>query len=1033
TQPRRIAAVSIATFVAKELDCSLGMEVGYKIRFGDFDSAKTCIKFMTDGILLAEIESDPYLYQYDTLIIDEAHERSLNIDFILGYLKTLLPKRKDLKVIISSATIDTDLFSKAFGNAPVINVSGRMFPVEVLYMDPCSDENLELSYVDSAITAVHDILDSYDTGDILVFMPSERDIHETCKHLTSQIKGHVTEILPLYSKLGRSQQELIFKAGKRKIVVATNIAETSITVPGIRFVVDTGVARILSYSPKLRTSRLPIEPISQASAQQRKGRCGRVAEGLCIRLYSEDDFKSRIPFTVPEIKRCNLAGVVLTMIAHNLGDIENFPFLEPPSGQAINEGYAVLRELGAIDENRHLTKLGKQMAKLPLDPQIARMVIAASKENALREVRIIASALSVIDPRERPLEKQELADQVHRQFAVQGSDFLGFVRLWDTWHLECKSKSQNKMRKYCTDHFLSYMRMREWADVHKQLCEITDKMGIFSVNKTSASDDAVHRSLLTGLFSNCAKKNEQTNSYRGTKGKELFIFPGSTVSKSRPDWIMCHEIVETSQVFGRIAAPVNPKWIEELGQHLCSRTYGDPWFDSETGFVRVKERITLFGLPVAEHDGVHYGHINPQKASEVFIQEGLVNEMLNADFKFYSHNKKLRHDIEKMEDKLRTRSLFAGDKAVYDFYAQRLQNVTSVKDLKNYIYKNKNDKSLFMSNEDLLTNSIPEIMEYPEYLFIGEKKFPLHYEFDPGTDKDGVTVRLPETDIAIIPQEVFSWLIPPLWPQMVREIIRNLPKEIRKKLIPVNEKIDEIISHLNYSHESFGKNFLRIISDLYKIEIDTNTPISLPDHLVMRIELTDKNGRIVKEGRVSDIFEKSVPQNETVDSNWIKLVKKFEQRGLTEWSFGDLQDRISVISSENSIPLYGYQALKRSEGAVDLLLFPSAEKALPVHKDGVKALLDIMFSEDFCWIEREMKIPEQLKILCVPLGGANNIKANLYNSIHEFLLRLPDNVPTKKEQFKKLCERVKKESRGIGYEAVSLLEKSVNLLNRNYS
>lgn len=1037
TQPRRIAAVSIAAHVAQELHCTLGKEVGYKIRFSDYDSEQTCVKFMTDGILLAEIENDPDLLQYDTLIVDEAHERSLNIDFILGYLRVLLSRREDLKIIISSATIDTNLFSKAFNNAPVINVSGRMYPVEVLYLNPQQQDKQDYSYIDAVNNAVHDILNLEEPGDILIFMPSERDIRETCDQLRSEIKDKLN-IMPLYSKLGRSQQEQIFKSSdKRKIVVATNIAETSITVPGIRFVVDTGLARILRYAPKLRTSRLPIEPVSQASAQQRKGRCGRVADGVCIRLYSEEDFLNRSPFTTPEIKRSNLAGVILTMIAHNLGDIEQFPFLEPPSRQAISEGYAVLRELGAIDENKRLTKTGKQMARLPLDPHIARMVIAANKENALREVRIIASALSIVDPRERPLEKQEQADQMHCKFIVQGSDFLTYVRLWDTYQHQWRNlKTQNKMRKFCTEHFLSYVRMREWHDVHNQLCEITSKMNLFRVNSIPASNDAIHKSLLAGLISNCARKNNQGSSYQGTKGKELFIFPGSSVNKSRPDWIMCHEIVETSQVFGRTVAPVNPKWIEELGNHLCNRTYGEPWFDSETGFVRVTERITLYGLPLVEHHGVHYGRINPAKASSVFIQQGLVEEGLNADFAFYRHNKRLRRKIERMEHKLRTHSLFAGEKAIYDFYCQRLHGITSSRDLKKYIYMNK-DKSLFMNEEDVLTGDIYRIQDYPDHLYLGEKKFHLYYKFAPGDKKDGMTVRIPETDMPIIPQDVFSWLIPSLWPYKIRELIRNLPKSTRKKLMPVNEKAAEITSNLKYSPDTFENCFSRTVFNLYGIEIDPQelSRIILPDHLVMRIEVIDSDGKIVREGRGKSVFESSIPQRKStfIDTNWANMIQKYELRGLREWSFGDLEDYVSLESSQNGMPLYGYQALKPVQDSVDLVLNSSQEQADETHKMGVKKLLEIVCVDEFSWIEREMKFSEHLRLLCIPLGGTKSVKEKLFGSICDYLLRLPDKVPRKKEQFEKLCVRIRKEARGIGYEAVDLLEKSINMLNQNYA
>ncbi|NLG16091.1 MAG: ATP-dependent RNA helicase HrpA [Fibrobacter sp.] len=1034
TQPRRIAAVSIANRVAEELHCNVGEEVGYKIRFHDHDSPSTSVKFMTDGILLAEIEQDPFLYRYDTLIIDEAHERSLNIDFLLGYLRNLLKRRPDLKLIISSATIDTRLFSESFNNAPVIEVSGRVYPVELLYLSDEDEVVSEETYVDSAVKSAEDLLDLYPAGDMLIFMPSERDIRETCDRLCGLGRPDLL-VLPLFSRLSRSEQDLIFKnIDKRKIVVATNIAETSITVPNIRFVVDTGLARISQYVPRLRTNRLPIEKISRASADQRKGRCGRVMDGVCIRLYSEQSFIERDPFTVPEIKRANLAGVILSMMAHRLGDIDRFPFLEPPSHATISEGYALLRELGAIDSAHNLTSLGRKMAIFPLDPHIARMVIAAKEENALREVLIIAAGLSIVDPRERPFDKQAEADAMHKKFAVTGSDFLGFVRLWDAYQQEWSSlKTQNKMRKFCKDHFLSFTRMQEWHDVHQMLSDTVKGMRDFVVNTKPASVDAIHKSLLTGLLSNCAHKTDK-GKYRGFRGKELVIFPGSTLYGQKPEWIVCHEIVETSQVFARTVAPIDPSWLEQLALHLITRSYSEPWFDSETGFVRAAERVSLFGMQIVEHSGVSFGKVNPSLATEVFIRSGLVEEQLNGSYPFYNNNKSVRRQIEGLEKKLRSRTLFAGEGVIEQFYASRLSNVSSVHDLNRVIKEKGNDKFLFMTKEDLLVTEIPEsAVNFPDKVTIGDKNFPLKYEFEPGAETDGITLRVPVKDAPYIAAGSLGYLVPALWPARILELLRGLPKETRKKLMPLNEKAEELSKTLTISAQSFENSLAKAIGVLYGISIDPRlfAEFNLPDHLALRIEVHDENGKVISAGRGAEVLKAATANILNTLPSGNDAFSKYEKRKLTGWPGDSLPDHIEAVRSYEGVPLYGYPALKDSGSSVDLILCKSSAEAQKTHPFGVKKLMEIFLTDEFAWIERDLKFTQQLKLLCAPLGGVESIKSSLIISLREFLLDFGTDVPRNKLQFEKIISDAHIKARGITYEALSLLESTLLQYNNN--
>lgn len=1034
TQPRRIAATSIASRVASQLSCQVGGKVGYKIRFSDKDSEDTIIKFMTDGILLAEIEHDRLLSRYDTIIIDEAHERSLNIDFLLGYLRQLLPRRPDLKLIISSATIDTELFSKSFGNAPVIEVSGRLYPIELLYTQPVEEED-NVGYVDSAVTAAVDLLDGYGPGDMLLFMPTERDIRETCDKLGSVAKDRDLLILPLFSRLTRKEQDAIFsKSDRSKIVVCTNIAETSITVPGIRYVVDTGLARISRYAPRLRTNRLPIESISRASADQRKGRCGRVQEGVCIRLYSEEDYLGRDEFTQPEIKRSNLAGVILTMKAHGLGSVESFPFIEPPSKQAISEGYAQLKELGALDQSNSLTRLGKEMSKLPFDPHISRMVLAAKRENALREVKIIAAALSIVDPRERPFDKQAEADYMHQKFTHQSSDFMTYVKLWDTYQNEWKTlRTQNKMRKFCKEHFLSFTRMREWHDVHQQLHETLSRMKGFFENNSQAGIEAIHRSLLTGLLANCAYL-DNTGNYRAARGKEVKVFPGSVLSKRKCEWIMCHEIVETSQVFARTVAQIKPSWIEELAGPLCRHSYDAPYFDARSGTVKATKKVTLFGLPLAVHQNAPFGRVSPQEANDIFIREGLVEEKLRCHHPFYKHNRRLKMQVLQKEEKLRTRALYSGDEELFRFYHQRLPGVTSIHDLNREIRKKGGDRHLFLKEKHLLTTPVPsEVDNFPDRITIGDRSFPLSYAFDPGSEKDGVTLKLPLNAAPFIKKDALGWLVPAMWPDLIKDLLRNLPRELRKNFIPVNDSAKRIASSLAPSHKPFPLALSEKIQEMYGITID---PEMLDEnraspHLNVRIEVKDKNGSIVAQGRGAEVLENQAVFKRSDDrSPWEKAFNSFRKSGLTAWPDEDISEPVQIGSSEEALVLWGFPTLVDCNSCVDLVLFSSKEESVREHHRGVRRLLEFAIAKDLAWAERDLNLSSEVKLMCSPFGSGDLFRQKLYRMVSEAALEFKD-APVNRHGFEKLVQQTREKLRGVGFRTLSVFEESLRMFSDN--
>ncbi|HEX2958422.1 MAG TPA: DUF3418 domain-containing protein, partial [Chitinispirillaceae bacterium] len=821
--------------------------------------------------------------------------------------------------------------------------------------------------------------------------------------------------------------ELIFKPnGKRKIVVATNIAETSITVPGIRYVIDSGLARVPEYAPRLRTNRLPIVPVSKASADQRKGRCGRVMDGVCIRLYTKDDYFSREDFTLPEIRRSNLAGVILTMIAYSLGDIDTFPFLEPPSKQAVAEGYVQLRELGALDSNRNITDLGKKISRLPIDPHVAAMIIAARDEGALREVKVIAAALSIVDPRERPFEKRKEADAMHKRFSVPGSDPLSLVRLWDAYQDEWKTlKTQNKMRQFCAEHFLSFTRMREWHDVHQLIDEELKRMKGFIENGQPATADAVHRSLLRGLIGNCAYKNDK-GKFRAARGREVVIFPGSALSGQLPAWISCHEIVETSQCFARGVFPIKVEWLEQIASHLVTRTYGDPWFDKETGFVRASERVTLYGMPVAEHSGVHYGKINPQKSTEVFIQEALVNEQMVSSAGFYSSNCALREEVETAESKMRSRCYFAGEDAVYQFYAQRLGTVTSLKELNDIIGLRGGDRFLYMKEEDIITGEIPEsVISFPDQIKIGKKELPLRYTFEPGSEQDGVTLRCAAEDLNLMSQNALGWLLPALWPAKIEEILRNCPKEIRKKVIPLEDTAKILASMLKVSPKSFNQALCELLMKEYGIDItpDTCSEKKLPAHLSLKLEVCDKNGKKIAYGAAENVLNGIKSGAESCQDQWSTLTKKYELYELVSWGCGTIPEHIELVSPKNGLPMYGYPALYcNDKNTVDLRVFKTGSEAQLVHVVGVEKLLELAFTAEFAWLERELRMEQSLKLLCSAVGGAQKIQEQLFAMLKKHILQASLPLPRSQNEFEKIVDLKRNQIKGMGYSAISTLE-----------
>ncbi len=999
TQPRRIAAITVSNRIAEEMGEELGRSVGYKIRFQDRTGDDCYIKIMTDGILLAEAHRDPYLLEYDTIIVDEAHERNLNIDFVLGIVKRLLNRRKDLKLIITSATIDTEKFSRAFNDAPVVEVSGRMFPVDVRYSHD-SDTTEAGIYVERAVQELEKIIKNDPWGDILIFMPTEESILETC----NIIERHKSlTVLPLFARLSASDQKRVFAdLPGRKAVVATNIAETSITIPAIKYVIDTGLARIPRYSPRSRITSLPVVAVSKSSADQRKGRCGRVRDGICIRLYSEEDYSSRVLYTPPEILRANLAEVILRMLALNIGDPSTFPFIDPPDKKSINDGFDSLLELGAIKRVNErgkkrsytLTGRGRMMAELPLDPRLSRMLIEAGKEGCLEEILVLVSALSIQNPRERPAEKAQLADQKQAVFKDPYSDFITLLNLWNSYLKSTNGgRSLGLVRKFCTEHYLSFKRMREWQDIlHQIRSTLTDsRLGIanaeprgkgYKNEKYTAKYAAIHRSILAGYLHNIAIKKEK-NIYRGTKGRELMIFPGSVLFNKADTWIVAAEMVKTTRLYARIAANIESEWIEDIAGELCRYSHSRPFWDRGKETVMALEQVSLFGLPIISQRPVPYGPVNPEEAAEIFIRHGLVREEMTASFPFMEHNRLLMENVRKMEDKLRRKGILVAEENMLAFYQGRLQNISDTSALQTLINHRKGDDFLKMSMDDLFA-ALPgeeELSLFPDHIDIGERSFPCEYAFEPGAENDGLTLLLPANIASLVPTKSMDWLVPGLYREKVRTLIKGLPKEHRRKLVPLTEKIDTVVREMPQGKEALFTALSRFVHDRFGVLIQPSvwSEIKLPNYLEMRISLRSPEGKELYAGRGPLQLLKGY-RPEIGPDRLEKAKKNWEKIGISLWDFGDLPETV-FVDTEGGAGWPLSPALTEEEDGVALRLYQDSEKAHIEHRKGVAALYSIHFRNQLKSFQGELSLPGEIAKSVNYFGGESRFMKRFWNRI----------------------------------------------------
>ncbi|MBP9913985.1 MAG: ATP-dependent RNA helicase HrpA [Opitutaceae bacterium] len=1119
TQPRRVAALSVSRRVAEELGVTWGREVGCKIRFNDQTTKATTIKFLTDGMLLAEVQGDPMLREYDTVIIDEAHERSLNIDFLLGHLRTLRFKRPELKIIITSATIDTEMFSQAFDGAPIVQVSGRTYPVEVIYapLDELGSDAAEgderearaeaLHYIDGAVEAVERIVRESKTGDILVFLPSERDIREVGDLLEGRrLRG--CELVPLFGRLSNADQQRVFAPTQaRKIIVATNIAETSLTIPGIRFVVDTGLARLSRYSPQARTRRLPIEPVAQSSADQRKGRSGRVADGVCIRLYSEKDYQERPRFTQPEIQRANLADVILRMKAFGLGDIERFPFINLPAGKSIRAGYALLEELGAIGEEgaaqdlQHpLTPLGRELARLPVDPTVGRMILQARTEKALREVLAIAAGLSIQDPRERPLEKQAAADAAHRRFVHPDSDFLTLLNIWDAFHDEFETMTQSKLRRFCRDHFLSYTRMREWRDVHAQLAEVVQERGEKKV--PSAFDGlktvdakatafgtppyrAIHRAILTGLLGNIAHLDEQNGGYKATHDRRVTLFPGSvlfkrddpkrksspaksagggaTAGKKLPRWIMTAEIMETTRLYARTCARLDPQWALELGEHLVRVAHSEPFWNPDAGRVMVKQRTRLYGLEL-ETRAVSYGKINPAEATAIFIREGLINDTITWPFDFLAHNRRVREKLELILTRTRDSGYLNLDEALYRFYAARLWPeggvagddhtpertarpvVSAVAELVDLVRERKAaaPRFLMVEPEDLRD---PETLThdaaaFPAALPLVNSALPLNYAYKPGQADDGVTLEVNVREAEALTPAALDWAVPGHLEKKIEHYLRALPKELRRAFVPLADTAKSVAEQvaqrdrLTGRRESLVEALAAQLRERFGIAIDpalwTGKP--LPDHLRVRVRVRDDADRELCASRELPEIQTALAQRQREASvtvaraepaAWRQARGQWEKPEQADWTFGDIPAQV-LVTEQAGVPVFAFPGLQPGLAGVSLRLFKAAEEAQAVTRSGTDKLLEQQLRYELGWLERDLKALRELGPLIATLAAPQELQAQALHSIRQWVCDRPV-WPLQAAVFATVLESAKADLRGLVPRLADLLREIMML------
>jgi ATP-dependent helicase HrpA len=1117
TQPRRVAALSVSRRVAEELNVEWGREVGCKIRFDDRTTSATVIKFLTDGMLLAEVQGDPLLRDYDTVIIDEAHERSLNIDFLLGHLRTLRFKRPELKIIITSATIDTEAFSAAFDGAPIIKVEGRVYPVEVIYAPldglgsdyDANDENAQdedaatvasakaeaLHYIDGVVEAVERIAHESERGDVLVFLPSERDIREVGDLLEGR-RMRDCEIVPLFGRLSNAEQQRVFTpTQRRKIVLSTNIAETSLTIPGIRFVVDTGLARVSRYMATARTRRLPIEPISQSSADQRKGRSGRVAEGVCIRLYSEKDFLERPRFTEPEIRRANLADVILRLKAFGLGDIERFPFINPPAPKAIRAGYLLLEEIGALapeevgDLVRPLTPVGRELARLPVDPTVGRMILQARTEKALREVLVIAAGLSIQDPRERPMDKQQAADAAHRRFAHPDSDFLTLLNIWETFHDEFERLTQAKLRRFCRDHFLSYTRLREWRDVHAQLLDTLRERDAFRM--TSIYDGtqehaernpeqplafgtpgyrAIHRSILAGLLGNIAQLDEDNGGYKATQDRRVILFPGSVLFRREdpkkkqntgappaprgngpktPRWIMAAEMMETTRLYARTCARLDPLWALDLGAHVVRVAHSEPFWNEEAGRVMVKQRTRLYGLEL-ESRAVGYGKINPVHATEIFIREALVNDTVVFPLDCLLHNRAVRAKIENALTRTRDTGYLNLDEAIYRFYAARLGKlfgavggaptsessligISSVAELVDLVRERRGAEPnfLMLEPEDLRDPEtlVHDAAAFPEAVALANSALPLAYTYKPGQADDGVTLDVNIRDAAALTPAALDWAVPGHLEAKVEHYLRALPKELRRAFVPLNENAKKFATwvaardRLTDRRETLPEALAAELRERFRLGVqakiwDDKLP---PDHFRVRVRVLDDDGvELCASRELTEIHaalkqrgrEASVAVAKVEPEAWRRARAQWEKPPQATWTFGEVPARVRV-SEQAGVPVEAFPLLVAEAGGVALRLGKTPEEAQATTLRGLTALLELQLRYELGWLERDLKALRDLGALLATLVPLAELQVHALGSIRAWVCDAKRVGALTTLAFNAAADRAKADLRGL--------------------
>lgn len=980
TQPRRIAARSVATRVAEELKTTVGQIVGFKIRFSDHVSDNTYVKLMTDGILLAEVLHDRYLDQYDTIIIDEAHERSLNIDFLLGYLKQVLPRRPDLKLIITSATIDTERFSQHFDNAPIIEVSGRTYPVELRYR---SLEEQDGDMVKGILAAVDEV-SRIDRGDILIFLSGEREIREVSEALRKHHKPG-TEILPLFSRLSAQDQNRVFQAhGQQRIILSTNVAETSLTVPGIKYVIDTGLVRMSRYSFRSKVQRLPIEKVSQASANQRSGRCGRVSAGICVRLYDEDDFLSRREFTEPEILRTNLASVILQMENLKLGDIADFPFVEPPDSRLVSDGYKLLFELGAVDKRQQITQMGRDLVRMPIDPRLARMIFEANRTGCLREVMIIISALSIQDPRERPMDNAQKADEAHKQFWHDDSDFMALVKLWDTFEEQRHHLTNSKLRNWCQKNFLAWMRMREWRDVHSQLMNQV-KESKMRLNDEQADYDSIHKALLIGLLGHIAFKSEE-HDYIGARNIKLHLFPGSSQFKKKPKWVMAAELTETTRTYARMVAKIQPLWVEELAQHLLKRSYFDPHWEKKVAQVAAFEQTTVYGLLINPKRKVNYGPIDPKTSRELFIRSALVNGEYHTHAPFFAHNQKMLDEIIELEQKSRRQDILVDEVILYQFYDERIpEGVYSGKHFESWrkTAEAEDQNLLFLQRDDLMRHDADEVTakRFPDQLLLGALELPLSYQFEPGHVDDGVSISVPVALLNQLPQAPLDWLVPGLIEDKLVALIKSLPKSLRRNFVPAPDFAAAVLDSINYRQGNLFQVLAHQLQRMMGSPFPPNelSEDKLADHLRMNIRVMDENTKLIAQSRnLSELKEQF--SDHATDSFSIALpASHLERSGISDWDFDDLPKNIEIELHGQSIT--AYPTLVDEGDSVAIQVVDTEEAAQALHAEGLIRLLSLHLKDKIKYLRKQSPLSKQDCLHYVEIDSCEQLREDFSDTV----------------------------------------------------